>query len=198
MEPSAEPKPESNSVTFSVIGSYIPTKGIDVLIKAFKNVSSSNIRLNIFGPDDIAPVYTNELRQLAIGDARIRFMGTFPPDQRERIYQDTDALVVPSLFPETYSLVSREALSLGKPVIASRIGALPEVIIDGINGFLFEPGSVHQLASILQRIANNPKILSELSCPGPVQIISMDNHIDKVLKIYDEVLSGDLPRVLSP
>lgn len=198
MQSTTEPVAKSNKITFTMIGSFIPTKGIDILIKAFKNVRSPKIHLEIYGPDNIAPGYTNEIKQLAIGDARIKFMGTFPPDQRARIYQNTDVLVVPSLFPETFSLVAREALSLGRPVIASRIGALPEVIIDGINGFLFNPGSVHQLASILQRISVNPQILSRLSCPGPVQIHSMDKHIDSVLNIYGEVLSGDRPRVLSP
>ena len=65
---------------------------------------------------------------------------------------DVDAVVVPSLVWETYSIVAREAMSLGIPVIASRIGALPEAIRDGENGLLFTPGSAQELAAILQML----------------------------------------------
>jgi glycosyltransferase involved in cell wall biosynthesis len=63
-----------------------------------------------------------------------------------------DVVVVPSIWPETYSIVIREAFACGIPVIASRLGALPEGIRDGENGLLFEPGSTVGLAAILQML----------------------------------------------
>jgi glycosyltransferase involved in cell wall biosynthesis len=75
---------------------------------------------------------------------------------------DVDAVVVPSLVWETYSIVAREAMSLGIPVIASRIGALPEAIRHGDNGLLFTPGSAQELARILRDLAYEPGLLDQL------------------------------------
>jgi glycosyltransferase involved in cell wall biosynthesis len=71
-------------------------------------------------------------------------------------------VVVPSLVWETYSIVAREAMSLGIPVIASRIGALPEAIRDHDSGLLFTPGSAQELARILGRLAYEPGLLEHL------------------------------------
>ncbi len=177
-----------NGVTFAFIGSLIPSKGIDVLIKSFRKVNDKNIRLKIFGRQITNSRYVKELKQLALNDTRIEFMGPFSPEQREGIYKNIDVLVVPSLFPETFSLVIREALSLGKPVIASRIGALPEVIIDKANGFLFEPGNEQQLSEILGNITREASALSTLDCPGPTQIATMEEHINAIQQIYFESL----------
>ena len=57
------------------------------------------------------------------------------------LLSDVDAVVIPSLVWESYSMVAHEALACGVPVIASRLGALPEAVRDGHNGLLFEPGS---------------------------------------------------------
>ena len=179
-----EPKSKTGGITFATVGSLIPIKGIDILIKAFRNITIDNIRLEIYGHDSTTINYADTLEQIANGDKRIHFKGHFPPEQREEIYNSVDVLVIPSISPETFSLVAREALSLGKPVIASRIGALPEAVIDRVNGYVFEPGNEQELTEILRRIGNQPQILSQLRCPGPTQILREDQHIDAVQNIY--------------
>ena len=71
-------------------------------------------------------------------------------------------LALPSIWPETFSIVLREALSAGLPVVASRIGAIPEVIRDGENGLLVTPGSVDDLAAALARLAREPALRQSL------------------------------------
>ena len=69
---------------------------------------------------------------------------------------------MPSIWPETYSIVIREAFACSIPVIASRIGALPEGIRDGENGLLFEPGSTVGLAAILRMLDGDRSRLDAL------------------------------------
>lgn len=182
---------ESGIIRIAYIGSLIYEKGVDVLIRAFRRVASNHLTLDIYGPEETEPgSYTNKLKALASTDSRIRFQGSFPPEVKGDIYLGFDILVLPSRFPETFSLVAREALSVGKPVIASNIGAIPEAVVDGANGFLFEPGNIDQLTMILGRIKDNPEILEKLNCPGPANITTDEEHINELLQIYNNILTG--------
>jgi len=182
------PVDKDSKIIFAAIGSIIPIKGFDTLIEAFKKVNNTNIRLVLFGREDIYPGYVNKLRDLSRGDARITFKGAFAPNERAAIYQSFDVLVVPSKVPESFSMVCREALLFGKPVIAARIGALPEIIIDNVNGFLFDPEDIPALSTILNKITGNISVLSKLHLPGPIPILTLEEHTDLIEKIYIEVL----------
>jgi glycosyltransferase involved in cell wall biosynthesis len=182
--------PSLSRITFAAIGSIMPAKGIDILVKAFMQVDADHIRLDIYGQTPTAHQgYVKKLKRLAQADQRIHFKRPFDPQHRGRIFENVDVLVVPSRMPETFSLVAREALLYGKPVIGSRNGALPEIIVDGENGFLFSPERTDQLEAIIDRIARNPSLLSELTCPGPIPIITLREHIAMIEKIYRQVLA---------
>jgi glycosyltransferase involved in cell wall biosynthesis len=188
--PKTPANPSLNTITFATIGSIMPAKGIDILVKAFMQVDADHIRLDILGQTPAAhQSYVKELKQMAQADRRIHFKGPFDPQHRGRIFEDIDILVIPSRMPETFSLVAREALLYGKPVIGSRNGALPEIISEGENGFLFSPEQTDQLEAIIRRIARNPNLLSELTCPGPVPIITLGEHIASIEKVYRQVLA---------
>jgi len=173
----------------AAVGSFIPTKGLHTLIEAFTATPAANLRLQLHGRDDVDPSYTQQLKRLAGQDTRITFHGAFLPAQRSQIYQAIDVLALPAAAPETFSLVAREALVHNRPVIATRIGALPEIIIDGVNGFLFEPGSTAQLAQIFAHLAHDPSVLARLDLPGPVPVPSVDEHAASVEALYRKVLA---------
>jgi glycogen(starch) synthase len=91
--------------------------------------------------------------------------------------------VLPSIWPETFSIVLREALSAGLPVVASRIGAIPELIRDGENGLLVSPGSVDELAAALERLAREPGLRQCLvSVPTPIR--SVADYAGELEQIY--------------
>lgn len=185
-----EPAPPARPLTFGVIGSVIPIKGIDLLIEAFCAVHQADIRLHIYGRQDISPDYLERLKKLADQDDRVRFMGPFPPEQRNQIYRQIDLLVIPSVVPETFSLVAREALLHHKPVIASRLGALNEIVHDGVNGFLFSPSQPDELRRILTRIAEDPRVLQSLDLPGPFPIYTFASHVEKLTELYSALRAG--------
>ena len=72
-------------------------------------------------------------------------------------------------------------------MIASRVGALPEIILDGVNGYLFSPGDAHELAGVLTDLDRDPERLQNLDIPGPVPIISKEEHAEVLLRIYQEL-----------
>jgi glycosyltransferase involved in cell wall biosynthesis len=171
---------------FGFVGAVLPLKGAEVLARAFMATSRSDIRLTYHGREDILPTFSRSLRQLAAPDRRISFAGPFQPGAKDKVYEEIDVLVIPSTAHESFSLVAREALLRGIPVVASSAGALPEVIYDGVNGFLVAPGDVDGLSATINRLADRPELLSELQLPGPAPILSVDQHVERLLAIYDE------------
>lgn len=182
-------EPTQGPIQMAFVGSLLPIKGIDVLIKAFRNVEEENIQLKIFGRDDIIPSYSRYLRDLGSSDHRITFEGPFPIEARDEIYRDMDVLIIPSVVSESFSIVAREAIIHGVPVIASDIGALPEIIVHGQNGFLVPARNVESLSWYISEISKNPGFLSSLNLPGPIPILSISDHGREIGNIYQQALT---------
>jgi glycosyltransferase involved in cell wall biosynthesis len=142
--PERVPESANGRLRFSFIGSIMPHKGVDVLVDAFSRVSGRDAELRVYGDPGYAPDYYANV----VGRARngsVRFMGKFDNDDVYRILQETDALVVPSVWCENSPLTMHEAVLAGVPVIASNIGGMAELVRRTGNGLLFEVASVDDL-----------------------------------------------------
>jgi len=148
-------------ITVLYAGSFNTYKGVHVLIDAFCQSKSNKLQLKIygFGSDQ---QYFEEIMKKIEGESRCEYCGSYDNDQVGAIMAQADVLVVPSLCYETYSLAMHEALQSGIPVIASNLGALAEKIKHKFNGFLFDPGNVDILTSILDEIAGSPELLDSI------------------------------------
>lgn len=187
-EPHYEPA-AGQGMRFTFVGTLIPNKGADVLIRAFKRLENKKITLSIYGREDVAPShYLALLKELAHGDDRIIFKGSFNQEERREVYQNSDVVVIPSRFPETFSIVAHEGLAYGKPIIASDIGAIPEVVIDGKNGMLVPPGDENALYSVLKSVIEEVGVLGKLELPGPINIFSTAEHGEFLQTVYAEVI----------
>jgi len=178
-----------DELVFAFIGSLMWHKGLHVLIEAFKKVKSKKIKLKIYGNADTNNEYAMQTVDLVGGvridgisnnDERIEFCGTFDYEDFSKIMQNVSVIVIPSVYKEIYPLVMQTALAFKKPVIASDIGGIPEVILNEINGFLFPVGDENELAKIIQMISDNPKILDKLK-----QNISPPKRIEEECATYD-------------
>jgi len=108
----------------------------------------------------------------------------------KKAYQNANVTVVPSIWYEVFGMIILESFMNSTPVIASRIGGIPEVVRDGYNGFLFKPGSVNGLRRILERISEHPSILKELerNAYKSSQGYSIEDHVKKLEEIYRGLL----------
>jgi glycosyltransferase involved in cell wall biosynthesis len=136
------------------VGRMVNQKGVDVLLRAFALVERSHPTAKLIlagdGPDRPA------LMRLAksLGLQRAMFLGW--RNDAANILADIDLLVVPSRW-EGFGLVALEAMAMGKPVAASEVSALPEIVVPGDTGLLLTPGSVEELAEGIQAILSDPK-----------------------------------------
>lgn len=139
------------------VAALTATKGQDVLLAALARLRDLDWRCTLVGSPDRDPVLVDELRKRAADGGvadRVRFAGELVGSELEAAYAAADLLVLPS-FSETYGLVVTEALARGLPVVASRIGGVPEAmgeLPDGSHpGMLVRPGSPVPLARALRR-----------------------------------------------
>ena len=133
---------EKATVRFLYVGHLSEEKGLKTLLKAFQKMPDT-CTLMIYG--DGRPDFVRKIKRRFVAAEKITFAGAVEHEAIEQAYQDADYVVIPSEVPETYSLVLHEALAYGRFVIASRIGAIPEAVIEGTNGFLFTPGDTRDL-----------------------------------------------------
>jgi len=160
-------------------------KGVHILINAFKKLEQGNIRLHILGKG----AHEDELKKIAGYDKRIRFHGFAHGKKLMDFYKKANITVVPSIGYENSPMVIYESLMNGIPVIGSNIGGIPELIEDGINGFLFESGNVNELTEILRKLIENPSKLNKLE-KGTFESVKkydLKKHVDKLEEIYKDL-----------
>jgi glycosyltransferase involved in cell wall biosynthesis len=133
-------------------------KGVDVLLAAAARLPEVPVRLAGDGPILEA--------LMAAAPPNADFVKRIPPDKMMSFYKDARFLVVPSMWFEGHPLVITEAMSHGLPVIASRIGGLPEFVEDGVTGLLFEPGNVDDLVDRMRTLWENPELCKRMGKAG--------------------------------
>jgi glycosyltransferase involved in cell wall biosynthesis len=115
-------------------------------------------------------------------DSFIKF-GGYRSDLKE-IYQSCFCGVVPSSGWDSFPRTSLELAACGLPVIVSRIGGLPEAIVEGKTGLLFDPGNVKQLADRIETLLDNPKLAKEYGEKGRERCVSdlnLANQLNRLM-----------------
>jgi glycosyltransferase involved in cell wall biosynthesis len=178
-------RPNRSRLRVGYIGTIIPPKGVHVLAEAAARLRDRELDFHVYGGDGGMPRYSLQLRAIA---PEVCFHGSFRHEDLKAVLGDLDVLVVPSIWPETYSFVAREAFVAGVPVIASRIGALADVIRDGETGLLVEPGSIDDLVRALERLMLDSKLrsrLSQVSFSAP----KVGDYVATMERLYSTVVS---------
>ena len=166
------------------IGQIAPHKGVHILIDAFRALRTSRpIALHIYGGLDAQPRYVETIRRHAGGDERIQLHDRFANNQVATILAGLDVTVVPSTWYENSPLAIMEAQAAGVPVVTSALGGMAELVRDGVDGLHFRPGDAADLAQKLQRLLDEPELLSRLQ-DGVVTPRSIDDEMRQVLAIY--------------
>jgi glycosyltransferase involved in cell wall biosynthesis len=156
------------------VGRLAPEKGLEVLLDALRRVraarpGASAPTLTLVGWDYVGSTYGAELRaRVAASDlaGAVAFAGHVPYGPRLfALYDSHDALVLPS-FTEGFPQVLLEAMVRGVPLVATRVGGVPRVVEDGVNGLLVPPGDAAALATALARLLSDPALSATLAAAG--------------------------------
>ena len=168
------------------VGFLQKIKGVKCLIEAFSKIKDEflEFKLVIIGDGPEKGNLKSQISNLKIQD-KVEFKGRLPLKETRNIMENCYCLVLPSL-SEGLGRVLIEAEALGKPVIASRIGGIPDLIEDGQNGFLFGVGNSNELAEKLRILLNNRNLAIEMGKKGKEFIqdkFSNENYVNNYLKM---------------
>lgn len=139
-----------NKVLF--LGRLTQIKGLDLLIKALQGLDS--LQLTIAGDGPLREKLEADCARRGVS---ARFLGYVEPSKRHELLAETDLVVLPSrILPngrtEGLPVVCLEAMAAGRVVVAARVGGVPELIEDGVDGFLFDPEDVEGLRRLLSTL----------------------------------------------
>ena len=180
---------EGNSGYCLYAGRLLPMKGVRTLIEAAK--LNRQAKIMIAGDGELA----EEIRQ-SIDENRldnVTMLGFVETKELMRLMSQANFTLFPSESYENYPMSIIESFACGKPVIASNIGALPDVVIDGWNGMLFEPGNAGQLASHIQYLFDHPEKAIEMGKHGHESVITHndpESHYRQVMQVYQSLLNS--------
>jgi glycogen synthase len=151
--------PEGDALRLLYLGRLERRKGVQNLIRAITGLSRRDVRLTLLGGDtDTAPLGASMRRQLelmAADDERIWFGGTVPRSEVGRHIRDCHVVVVPSLW-ECWPNTAREALMQNRPVLATPVGGLSEIVQPGRSGWTTRDRSAEALRAAIAEIAARP------------------------------------------
>jgi glycosyltransferase involved in cell wall biosynthesis len=174
---------------FLYIGRLSKEKGVDTLIKAFQNLPE--IHLKIAGDGVFRDTLENYVLEHDLRN--VEFLGFLNSKEIKKVQSEVSYLIVPSEWYENNPMVVIEALSMGKPIIGSDIGGIPELIQEGKNGFLFEPGNLQDLIKTIRNAdkldEKNYMTLSRNARSFAEQNFDREEHYNVLMDTYQEVIN---------
>jgi len=177
-----EPRP-AGPLRLAFLGGITWFKGLDLAVAALAALPPGVAELAVHGSAN-NPAYLELVRSQA--PAGVRWCGRYSREDLPAILSRADAVVLPSRM-ETFSFVAREALHAGVPVLAARVGALPEAVRHGVNGLLFPADDAAALAQAVARLAAQPGLLDALRA-GIAPVKAMAENAAELLALYRGVL----------
>src|SRR5262249_14436485 len=150
-------------------------------IEAMKSLPETRAVIVGDGPERQA------LRKQAEGLTNVTFTGALHGEALRKEMDKAAAVIIPSVCYEAFGLTALEAYAAGKPVIASRIGGLPEVVREEKTGFLFMPGNEAELAGKIRTIVNEPDMARTMGMAGRALAeteYAPEKHLEKLLALY--------------
>ena len=186
-------KKQTNNKYILYFGRLDTAKGVLFLLDVAKNIPG--IKFKLIGN------YANKAIEKEIKDVlikchltNVRISGYKEGKRLHKIIRGSFFVIVPSLWYENqpYSII--ESLTLGKTVMASKIGGIPELIKDGVNGLLFRPGDVDDCRRKIMRLWNKPRLVSkmEYNTQTSKAIYNPENYYRRLIIIYKKALQGKL------
>jgi glycosyltransferase involved in cell wall biosynthesis len=184
------------------VGRLVERKGVAHLIEAMARLGSLGPQLEIVGDGPERPGLEALAQRLGVAN-RVVFRGKIPSDELQASYARAAVCVLPSVLDargdtEGLGVVLLEAMNYGTPVIASRIGGIPDIVEDGVSGLLVPPGDADALAAAVRRLRDDPALARRLGEAGRRRLreqFSWEAIVRRWLDLYTAVVA---PRQAPP
>lgn len=187
------------AVQVGMVGRLAPWKGQHVFLEAFATAFPDGeakaiiVGSALFGEED----YQAKLERLVV-DLGIEDRATFAGFKQDigAVLADLDVLVHASVIPEPFGQVVVEGMVAGLPVVAADAGGPAEILTDGVDGMLYEPGNVTALATALVHLAGDPELRLRLGTAARERALdfSPDRIAAEIMDVYRRVLGHDWPK----
>jgi len=189
--PGPTPAPLPDGPRLAVVGRLIPIKGHATLLEAVAAARERvpELTLEIAGEGVLEPELRATTTRLGLDDA-VSFLGRVAP--ATPVLERAAIVVVPSL-GEGFGMVALEAMERGRPVIASAIGGLPEIVADGRTGLLVPPDDPAALADAIVELATDRARAAALGAAGRARALeefSQERCTDRIEELYRAALAG--------
>lgn len=187
-----EGSPSQAKIVFGVAKYLQPVYGLDILLKAFAQLNSlvpGRALLKIAGDGPELSRLQALAARLNITD-QVEWLGAMPNSEIARFYQNLDVVVVPSR-QESFGVTAVEGSACARPIIASRVGGLPEVVLDGETGIMVEPESVEKLMEAMKVMIDHPEERARMGQAGRDFVLrhyAWEENVTQMEEVYRTVL----------
>jgi glycosyltransferase involved in cell wall biosynthesis len=179
------PRPLERPPRLVFLGNLLPVKRLDTALEAFFPLEGQAV-LEVWG--QAYPPWRDRILADIARRPHIRYRGAYGPEDLPEIFAGATATILPSAW-ESYSFVARESLMAGVPVLAARVGPLPEIIHHGVNGLLFSPGNSGELRELVLRLLHSPSLGQRLRA-GIKPVRTIDQDAADLAHLYEQVRGG--------
>jgi glycosyltransferase involved in cell wall biosynthesis len=172
------------------VGRLEPEKGVGVLVRALPRILSERpaARLHIVGDGTLGPALRAEAAALGVAEAVV-WHGRIPHEDVPRHLARATVQVLPSIWAENAAQSCYDCLLAELPMVASRVGALPEVVRDGVNGLLAAPRDPEDFARKILAILGDDALAARLSASCRAELVRYDKqaHLEAIEALYAEM-----------
>lgn len=167
------------------VGMLVPVKNLDLLLRSYAQVSDRiGLPLTLAGDGPLRPALESRAAELGISGL-VHFVGAQSREDVAALMRRADALVLPSK-SEGWPLVVAEALACGTPVVASRVGGIPEIVGSDAGGILVTPGDETELAASLIEIVERPRDPGHVAASSNARPWSVQAR--RIAAVYEGIL----------
>lgn len=192
-----EPHPINGKFKILFVGRHIERKGICYLIEAAKYLPRDKFEIRIVGVGDLTDKLKAQATEVSTTPdaAEIIFTGKLSPEELANEYKTANVFTLPAIVDskgdtEGLGVVLIEAMELGLPVVASNVGGIPDVVVDGVSGILVPEKDPQALANAYKRLAADPELLKQLLAGAQKRIaecFTWGKIVERQIAVYEKI-----------
>jgi glycosyltransferase involved in cell wall biosynthesis len=181
----------SDRVVILQVSWMIPEKGIPELLETARILLSKNPRVHfvLVGEGSYREQFMKDAAPMGIAE-HITWTGLIQDPFAEGVYEAADIVCQLSEWEELFGWMIAEAMAFGRPIVATRVGGIPELVADDVSGYLVERGDPAAAAEKLDRLANDPNLRSKLGDAGRQIVLEkfdLKRNVAQLIQLYDRI-----------